>query len=184
MSNAPDTVIYAKDFDPAKIRWQNVKHLEVIDVWHENGVPAYFAAYAIYHTGHLRRLVTRAGIGDARRICACLSAVYDVPMRDWTRPAPPTLELGNFFPLRIDVDKPALWSHGWQYTDAFFRDGGAQGDWQEAFLRVVMPEAEAAMRNGMGEDEVRKAVHDAWRTACDRRLLLVAANPRREGGEG
>jgi len=163
-----------------RTQWKNVERLYVNAVWSQDGVPCYFTVDVAYHTGSMRCLTPRCSIDAARRICATLGAIHDVPVRDWTLPAPPTLETSEAFPLPFGLLDNPVWGYGWHFADRFFRDGLDRDQWQGAFLNLLRMNLEAHMLQGMSAERAQEEADKTARIARDRWLLLTVANPKPE----
>lgn len=162
------------------IEWASVKGLFIIAMQYAGEPERWdFWPCVLFRDETWLELSQHGDITEARQICACLSALHDKPMRDWTRPAPSGLTLetpeGNLanYLQRIGPDgeeAEPLWGAGWELTDHLFQRGATDAD--------LLHQIEQAERKAPGSRAIirSEAVH-RWR-------MLHAANAKSEPKQG
>ncbi|MCG0993887.1 hypothetical protein LHT11_01560 [Acetobacter indonesiensis] len=183
-----------------RIEWACLKQLYVLAVQYEAEPRKWdFIAEAVFHDDTFIELSHDRDIATARKICACLSAIHDKPVVDWTRPAPSGLTLETF---RGDIARymaglkeavtrseweepkppaPPVWGAGWENTDYLFLDGATDEEFVES-----LDELERTTKTWAGVNlSDLKAAHRIIRDEAVRRwLMLHAANTKPEPKQG
>lgn len=178
------------DIAPERIDWLHVKMLMVMAAKNHSGEYTFWPA-VVWDTGTTSRIAKTDDAPSARRTCARLSAIHDIPVRDWTRPAPDNLaRRSNLW----DLDKAGLlnpdlkesapeqepqWGAGWNETDWLFADGTTDEEFcgQMSELAQSLRDysaKEEAIRPDMIEPVIKGLIDEAY----DRWALLHAANTK------
>ncbi|CAI9121210.1 hypothetical protein [Brytella acorum] len=178
MSFVDDTALYSKN--AARVQWENIERIYVSAVWSQDNVPCYFRVDVAYMTGHMRDIAPKCTIAEARRISARLSALHDRPVRDWTLPAPPTIETEATFPLSTELPSNPEWGNGWQLVDKFFRERVDHTKWHAVLHHLLGMHIHARVQEGATAECAREEAMSLATSAHDRWFLLAAANSRQE----
>ncbi|NVN09747.1 hypothetical protein [Nguyenibacter vanlangensis] len=184
------TAIHGRALPPESIDWSAVKCLWVQDALDEINAPTVFFPCVVFMDDTWSCLALTTDITSARQCVACLGALYDKPVKDWTRPAPETLAEDSFFYSMRDLlpenhgreipEQEPQWGAGWSETDHLFRDGATGAEFMHELAEMDRIFREGIVEEDLDRARVSMALRATRETAVRRWIMLHVANPRHE----